>query len=98
MVDRGKDAPVAAKVEAIHRYPTPTNRNEAMRFLGMAGFYRRFCPNFVNVAASLSNLVSPKEPFLWTNECQDALDRSELSDYISTASDPGLQPILQSAM
>lgn len=34
------------KVEAIAKLPIPTNKKELLRFLGMAGFYRKFCPNF----------------------------------------------------
>jgi len=38
--------PTAAKVEAITHFPKPNKKKELMRFLGMAGYYRRFCKNF----------------------------------------------------
>ena len=41
--------PVSAKVEAISRFPIPTNQQELMRFLGMAGYYCKFCYNFSNL-------------------------------------------------
>lgn len=74
VVGRGKVAPVQAKVEAILQYPTPTNRKEVMRFLGMTGFYRRFCPNFADVSAPLTALVSPKKQFVWSEKCRDAFN------------------------
>jgi hypothetical protein len=35
-----------AKVDAFNNFPTPTNKKQLMRFLGMIGFYRKFCLNF----------------------------------------------------
>ena len=40
----------------------------------MAGFYRRFCPNFASVAAPLTKLTSPKAPLAWKLDCQLAFD------------------------
>ena len=45
-----------------------------MRFLGMAGFYRQYCPNFSAVAAPLTRLTSGKVHFEWTAECQTSFD------------------------
>jgi len=49
-------------------------------FLGMAGYYRSFCRN---VAAPLTNLLSPKVIFVWTELCQVAFDNLKvlLSSY-----------------
>lgn len=43
-----------------------------MRFLVMAGYYRRFCPNFSQAALPLTKLTSGSEPFIWTDDCQAA--------------------------
>lgn len=48
-VGQGHVTPIIAKVEAIAKFPIPTNKKELVRFLGKAGFYRKFCPNFVVV-------------------------------------------------
>ena len=45
-VGQSSTKPRAAKVEAILDFPPPSTRRSLMRFLGMAGFYRCFCPNF----------------------------------------------------
>lgn len=36
---------------------------DSQRFLVVAGFYRRFFPNFASIAAPLTNLASPKTSF-----------------------------------
>ncbi|XP_063589651.1 uncharacterized protein LOC134766651 [Penaeus indicus] len=71
----GTISPVMAKVEAIQQLLAPTSRKGLMRFLGMAGYYRRFCPNFADVASPLTALVSPKDKFVWSSECQVAFEK-----------------------
>ena len=50
VVGQGEVKPVSAKVEAIANFPRPESKKQLMSFLGMAGYYRRFCPNFAAVA------------------------------------------------
>ena len=45
------------------------NFSEITRFLGMAGYYRNFCLNFSEIAAPLTNLLSKKLKFVWTDDC-----------------------------
>ncbi len=47
------------------------------RFLGMTGCYRAFCPNFASVVSPLTDLLSPKSDFVWTNICQQAFDNAK---------------------
>ena len=46
VVGYGQVKPLDAKVEAISNFPVPTCKRQLMRFLGMAGYYRKFCNNF----------------------------------------------------
>ena len=46
-----------------------------MRFLGMAGYYRKFCCNFSVIAEPLTNLISNMSTFLWSEKCQIAFDQ-----------------------
>lgn len=72
LVGRGQVKPVNAKIEAIAEFPSPTNKRELRRFLGMAGYYRGFCKNFATVVASLTDLLSTERKFLWSKECESA--------------------------
>jgi hypothetical protein len=54
-----------AKVEAIHGWPIPKNLSQVRRFLGLAGFYRRFVKDFSTIAAPLNELTKKGEPFSW---------------------------------
>ena len=46
-----------------------------MRFLGMAGYYRKFCNNFSAIAEPLTNLLGKKAKYVWTADCQKSFDK-----------------------
>jgi hypothetical protein len=75
VVGQGQVRPYQAKVEAIERFPPPSRKKELMRFLGMAGFYRKFCPNFSDVAEPLTNLLKKDQKFIWSDKCQQAFEK-----------------------
>ena len=78
IVGQGQVRPLDAKIQTIVKYPIPTSRKELARFLGMAGYYRNFCLNFSDIAALLTNLLSKKVKFVWTDDCQMAFDKVKL--------------------
>lgn len=43
-----------------------------MRFFGMAGYYRNFCPGFSSVVVPLTDLLKAKATYQWSPECQKA--------------------------
>ncbi|XP_069163371.1 uncharacterized protein [Procambarus clarkii] len=73
-VGGGWIAPKASKIEAIIQYPTPATRKDILRFLGMAGFYRKFVPNFSSIAAPLTNLLKKGVKLIWDENCQKAFE------------------------
>ncbi|XP_069176273.1 uncharacterized protein [Procambarus clarkii] len=73
-VGGGWIAPKASKIEAIVQYPTPATRKDILRFLGMAGFYRKFVPNFSSIAAPLTNLLKKGVKLIWNENCQKAFE------------------------
>ena len=75
VVGQGKVSPINAKIEAIVEFPAPKSRKEVMCFLGMSGYYRKFCKNFSTVAAPLTQLLKRDQCFVWTRECQDAFNK-----------------------
>ena len=77
-VGGGEVSPLHSKVDAIDKFPIPSSRKEVQRFIGMIGYYRRFCPNFSQVAAPLTDLMSSKKKFQWTDLCQRAFVRLKL--------------------
>ena len=46
-----------------------------MRFLGMAGYYRKFCNNFSVIAEPLTNLLGKRLKYVWTDDCQKSFDK-----------------------
>ena len=78
IVGQGQVRPLDAKIQTIAKFPIPTSRKELARFLGMAGYYRNFCLNFSDIAAPLTNLLSKKVKFVWTDDCQLAFDKVKL--------------------
>ena len=75
VVGQGQVRPVNAKVKAVVDFPAPTSRREVMRFLGMAGYYRKFCKNFSTVAEPMTQLLKKDRKFIWSKESQDAFDK-----------------------
>ena len=75
IVGQGQVKPVEAKVEAISDFPVPTGKRQLMRFLGMAGYYRKFCNNFSIIAEPLTNLLGKRVKYIWTDDCQKSFDK-----------------------
>ena len=46
IVGYGRITPSETKIVDIQRYPVPKTLKGIRRFLGMAGYYRKFCKNF----------------------------------------------------
>ena len=74
-VGQGEVRPKNSKVEAIVNFPQPQTKKELMRFLGMAGYYRKFCRNFSDVVSPLTNLLAKNAKFVWTDECNQAFEK-----------------------
>ena len=75
LVGQGQVKPLEAKVIAISEFPVPKCKRQLMRFLGMAGYYRKFCKNFSGIAKPLTNLLKKSTKFKWNDKCQNAFDR-----------------------
>jgi hypothetical protein len=73
-VGQGKVLPRQAKIEAIDKFPVPKCRKDVLKYLGTVGYYRKFCPNFADVALPLTTLLSKEVKFKWTPQCQVAFE------------------------
>ena len=68
-------SPNPDKVRAVRDYPVPTNVRAIREFLGIAGYYRRFIPNFAKVAQPLYHLIKKDVQYMWSSACQEAFTR-----------------------
>ena len=83
VVGKGIVSPKQSKVQAIKDFPVPTTKKQVRSFLGTIGFYRKFIPNFSEIASSLSDLTKKRgsSRVVWLSEHQQAFDA--LKDAIS---------------
>jgi hypothetical protein len=63
-----------SKVTAALNWAAPRNVKNVQEFLGFVNFYRRFVPNFANVARPLYNLLRKDNPWQWSASEQGAFD------------------------
>jgi hypothetical protein len=66
--------PDPKKTEAVVRFPAPNTPTEVKSFLGLAGYYRRFIPNFSSIAKPLTELLKKDVVFRWTSKQQEAFE------------------------
>ena len=57
------------KVNAIVEMPKPTCAKEVQRFIGKCQYYRKFIPNFSQVAAPLFKAQATRRDFAWNDTC-----------------------------
>ena len=70
----GKQRPEPAKVEAVANWPTPHTKTQVLAFLGTAGYYRKFVPDYSTIAKPLTDLTKKNLPrvVLWSPACETA--------------------------
>ncbi|XP_053685886.1 uncharacterized protein K02A2.6-like [Sabethes cyaneus] len=55
-----------SKIATIREYPTPTNRKEVHRFVGMVNYLSRFIQNLSANLTNLRKLISESVPWQWS--------------------------------
>lgn len=61
-------------VEAVEKFPAPSNAHEIKRFLGLCSYYRKFVPRFADIANPVHYLTRQDVSFQWTAGCQRAYE------------------------
>ncbi|GFY62185.1 retrovirus-related Pol polyprotein from transposon 297 [Trichonephila inaurata madagascariensis] len=65
------------KGSGYQRFPNPHNKTQVRAFLGLAGYYRRYIPEFSAIAAPLVDLLkgrNRKSTVDWNSSCQNAFE------------------------
>jgi len=75
--------PDPEKVKSIEEMLPPKNQKGVRRFLGAAGFFRKFVPKYAKIAAPLTRLTRKDVRFVWGPDQRDAFIK--LKDLLITA-------------
>uniref|UniRef100_A0A8R1I4V9 RNA-directed DNA polymerase n=1 Tax=Caenorhabditis japonica TaxID=281687 RepID=A0A8R1I4V9_CAEJA len=73
-INEASYSPNEANLNTIKQLAIPKDAKGVLRFLGMAGFFRKFISNFSNIAEPLTRLNKKDVPFEWTSQQQEAFD------------------------
>jgi hypothetical protein len=60
------------KVQEVMDFKPPTSVHQIHSFLGLAGYYRRFIPNFSRIAKPMIELLKKGVKFSWNEKCEEA--------------------------
>jgi hypothetical protein len=60
------------KVKEVLEWKLPTTESEVQNFLGLAGYYCRFVPNFSMITKPITELLKKGNKYLWSEACGEA--------------------------
>ncbi|XP_059474872.1 uncharacterized protein LOC132196326 [Neocloeon triangulifer] len=64
-------------VQAIVRFPVPTEKRALRSWVGMVNYFRRYIPKFSGLIKVLTDLLKEDEPFVWNEERQTAFEHTK---------------------
>jgi hypothetical protein len=64
-----------SKVKDILEWNSPTTVHQVRSFLGLAGYYRRFIPNFSKIVKPITRLFKNDTKFDWSSKCNEAFEQ-----------------------
>ena len=59
-----------SKIQDVLNWKSPTNVPEIRSLLGLAGYYRRFVPDFSKIARRMTELLKKRVKFVWDDKCE----------------------------
>jgi hypothetical protein len=67
-----------SKVKDILEWKPPTTVHQVRSFLGLAGYYRRFIPDFSKLVKPITSLLKDDTKFNWSSRCNEAFEQLKL--------------------
>jgi hypothetical protein len=64
-----------SKVKDILEWKPPTTVHEVRSFLGLAGYYRQFMPDFSKLVKPITSLLKNDTKFNWSSKCNEAFEQ-----------------------
>jgi hypothetical protein len=61
-----------SKVQEVLDWKPPTSVHHIRSFLGLAGYYNHFIPDFSRIAKPMTELLKKGVKFSWDQKCEDA--------------------------
>jgi hypothetical protein len=61
-----------SKVQEVMDWKPPTSVHQIRSFLGLAGYYCRFIPDFSRIAKPMTELLKKEVKFFWKERCEEA--------------------------
>ena len=61
-----------SKVQEVMDWKPPTSVHQIRSFLGLAGYYHRFIPDFSRIAKPMTELLKKGVKFFWNEKCEEA--------------------------
>jgi hypothetical protein len=74
------------KVQEVMDWKPPTTVRQIRSFLGLAGYYRRFIPDFSRIAKPMTELLKKGVKYDWSQKCEDAFHT--LRQHLTTTPNP----------
>jgi hypothetical protein len=72
-----------SKVQEVMDWKPPKIVHQIRSFLGLAGYYRRFIPDFSRIAKPMTELLKKGVKFVWSEDCEKAFHT--LRQHLTTA-------------
>jgi hypothetical protein len=61
-----------SKVQEVLDWKPPTSAHQIRSFLGLAGYYHHFIPDFSRIAKPMTERLNKGVKFSWDQQCEDA--------------------------
>eukprot|EP00253_Pinus_taeda_P019411 PITA_19411 len=84
------------KIAIIQKAPPLPKVRDVQNFLGLAGYYIKFIKDFSKLASPLFSLLGKDVEFIWTDNCQEALDvlKDKLKFDLTIVDKPGKENVV----